>query len=171
MVQFGRHLRYVRQRLNARVFLVDYALLCSLVNNEHEFTRLWQESLQSATRQHEELADKVWSTVFEGSSDYAAPAEALRRTCGDAAGTAEAVLEQLEQRVLPEGVLAQRAVGHTHAIDGHVGSQGAARTQYVEGRAPAWGEGGELGGGGQRQHGRVPPRPPLRQPCGEGSLP
>ena len=79
MVQFGRHLRYVRQRLNARVFLVDYALLCSLVNNEHEFTRLWQESLQSATRQHKELADKVWSTVFEGSSDYAAPAEALRR--------------------------------------------------------------------------------------------
>ncbi|KAH8098193.1 glycerophosphodiester phosphodiesterase [Aureococcus anophagefferens] len=79
MVQFGRHLRYVRQRLNARVFLVDYALLCSLVNNEREFTRLWQESLQSATRQHEELADKVWSTVFEGSSDYAAPAEALRR--------------------------------------------------------------------------------------------
>ena len=99
------------------------------------------------------------------------PAEALRRTCGDAAGAAEAVLEQLEQRVLPEGVLAQSAVGHTHAVDGHVGSQGAARTQYVEGRAPAWGEGGELGGGGQRQHGRVPPRPPLRQPCGEGSLP
>ena len=67
------------------------------------------------------------------------PAEALRRTCGDAAGAAEAVLEQLEHRVLPEGVLAQSAVCHTHTVDGHVGSQGAARTQYVEGWAPAWG--------------------------------
>jgi len=74
------------------------------------------------------------------------PAEALRRTCGDAAGAAEAVLQQLEQCVLPEGVLAQSAVGHTHAIDRDVRSQGAARAQNVEGRAPARDEGGELGG-------------------------
>ena len=111
------------------------------------------------------------------------PVGALRRTRGDAAGAAEAVLEQLEQRVLPEGGLTQAAVGHAHAIDGQVGSQGAARAQEVEGRAPArvrvrlrllrdgglrgakaWGEGGELGGCGQRHHRRLPPRPPFGPP-------
>ena len=40
----------------------------------------------------QELADKVWSTVFEGSSDYAAPAEALRRYRAAKGATATSTL-------------------------------------------------------------------------------
>ena len=81
MVQFGRHLRYLRQRVRKEVYLVDYEALKALLGDEAVFVRGWEAGLSSACAQHAALAQDVWGAVFEADLDGhgSRPGDALRR--------------------------------------------------------------------------------------------
>ena len=84
MVQFGRHMLYLRERLESGVYLVEYKAICETIGDSTKFRARWEAALGKACEQHGDLSLEIWSTVFayggdDDGEDGARPADALKR--------------------------------------------------------------------------------------------